>query len=782
MNPSPRSTPRTWHLRACAAVAVPALLLLALESGLRLAGYGRPSTFLIPDARPGYFRTNPDFASLFLPGNFDLRPLNFRVSARKAPGTVRVVVLGESAAQGVPVPSFAFAPQLRAQLRSRYPGKDIEVLNTGIVAVNSHVVYQIAREMERFEPDLFVVYMGNNEVVGPYGPGCAYLSQMPPLWVIRASVFVRSTRTGQLIGGLVRRLASGVGTSPEWGGMSMFVNSAVRGDDPRLEAVYSNFEANLRGIVDAATDAGARTILCTVVANLKDCPPFLSLNRVGLAGKERLACLAELEQGRLAWKLGEDAKARELLTAALQVDTQFAGAHYMLGSLDLRAGDTDSARRQFVDALHWDALRFRPDPRINEIIREVAAERGKEVRLVDCAMAMGSDGASTVAPSGREALFEHVHFDWEGNYRVARMVAEGCSFELPGAAVAGGWLDSASCADALGYTPHERLPMLLRIDVLVRKPPFTNQLTYVADQAAMAREIDAARQDKARPEGIARASKTATEAFARDPDNPALAGIMEGIDLDQGDLAGALAMARRAQELLPRDAALAADEASILMRMERFPEAETVLMPAAGSAADLDLIAPVLSEFWTRTKRLEEGERFYKGALARNPQDRRIRLAWAGLMREAGDTAGAEAQLRGILTEDPAHQEALEALVGLLHDAGREADAEAASVYFASVQWENQANNLRAAKIWEARGDEGKSADCLEAAARSGPVNATFELTVALKLYKLRRTDEMMARLADAWRLSIHEGNPSVTESIRRLIERMRAEIRTGPP
>ena len=73
-----RASPRTWLLRAAAAVAVPAALLLALEAGLRLAGYGRPSTFLIPDSKPGYFRSNPDFASLFLPGNFDLRPLNFR--------------------------------------------------------------------------------------------------------------------------------------------------------------------------------------------------------------------------------------------------------------------------------------------------------------------------------------------------------------------------------------------------------------------------------------------------------------------------------------------------------------------------------------------------------------------------------------------------------------------------------------------------------------------------------------------------------------------------------
>jgi predicted Zn-dependent protease len=323
--------------------------------------------------------------------------------------------------------------------------------------------------------------------------------------------------------------------------------------------------------------------------------------------------------------------------------------------------------------------------------------------------------------------------------------------------------------------------MLLGIDILVRRPPFTNQLTYAADEARLTREIEAARMDRAKPEELRRASDAARDALAKDPANPSLAGILEGIDLDLGDLDGALSLAHRAQELLPRDPALAADEASILLRLGRFPEAEKVLLPAS-TGADLDLVAPVLSDFWVRTKRFDEGERFYLRALAAHPQDRRIRLARTGLMRAAGDRAGAEAQLRAILSDDPANQGALEMLVALLHEEGRDPDAEAQSVSFAGNQPENQANNLRAANTWEARGDEEKAVQFLDAAARSGPVNATFELTVAFKLYKLRRMDEMMSRLAEARNLSEHEGNPEVTASIGRLIERMQAEISAGTP
>ena len=56
----------------------------------------------------------------------------------------------------------------------------------------------------------------------------------------------------------------------------------------------------------------------------------------------------------------------------------------------------------------------------------------------------------------------------------------------------------------------------------------------------------------------------------------------------------------------------------------------------------------------------------------------------------------------------------------------------------------------------------------LVAAERSGPVDATFELTLALKLYQLRRPDEMMEHLAEARSLSTYEGNPAVTDSIDR--------------
>jgi Flp pilus assembly protein TadD len=773
-----------WAARALLALGIPAALLLAAEGALRVAGYGRPTAFMIPDAEEGYLRTNPEFASRFVPGSFDLRPLNFRMAAHKAPNTVRIVVLGESAAQGVPVPSFGFAPQLRAQLRSRYPGREFEVINTGIVAVNSHVVYEVAREMAAFEPDIFLVYMGNNEVVGPYGPGCAYLSQMPPLWLIRLSVFVRSTRTGQLLGALAARLSPAGRHPREWGGMSMFVDNAVAGDDPRLEAVYGNFRENLEGIVGAASGAGARTVLCTVVANLKDCPPFVSMHSPWLSAAALGVWRGVFERGRLSWMLGEDDRARAFLAEALRIDPMYAETHYMLGSIDLRSGRVDAARREFADALHWDALRFRPDPRINSIIREVAAGAGDRVVLVDTAMALGADPDSAATPSGRELLFEHVHFDWEGNYRAAILMARGCArADLGGDPGETGWLDRQGCAAALAYTGHERLPMLLRIDVLIRKPPFTNQLTHVADEARMAREIGDAAREARDPETISRSLATAKEALLNDPENPALAGILEGVEIDAGDLGGALALARRAAELVPGDPALAADEAGILIRLGRTEEAQRTLMAAAASGADEGILTPVLSELWSRNRYYDEGIAYLDGALASRPRDTGLRTVQAGLRLARGDAAGAEREFREVLADDPSSDGALEGLVDLLSRSGRKDAASSESLAFADRQPRNQANSLRAASACDALGDAEGSVHHLLAAERSGPVTSTFELTLALKLLQLRRIGEMMNHLALARILSLDEGNPSVTGSIDALIAKMRpmAEAEAAP-
>lgn len=776
VKPARPPAPRQWAFRAVAAIGFPLVFFLLLEAGLRLAGYGHPSTFLVPDDRPGWFRSNPAFAELFLPANFELRPLNFRLAERKPPGTVRIVVLGESAVQGTPVPAYSFSAQMRALLRARYPGREIEVINAGIVAINSHVVRQIARDLRRFSPDLFVVYMGNNEVVGPYGPGCAYLSETPPLWVIRLSVFVRSTRTGQLITGLLGRIASLRQPPVEWGGMSMFVDHAVAGDDPRLAAVYRNFETNLGDIVQVASGAGAKTLLCTPLANLRDSPPFLSLHRAGLTGAELAAWQRAFDHGRLGWLLGETAEARRDLLEAWRIDPHYADTAFMLGSLELQAGETDAARRRLLEAEHWDALRFRPEPRLYEIIRAVARRNPGSASVVDAAALLGSDPGSTVGPAGHDLLLEHVHPSWEGNYQLARLMAEGAEAALFGPASGRPhWLDANACGAAVGYTVLGKSNLLKKISEITRNPPFTGQVTYAEDQARTARDISRAEIAAKDPAALGRARREVENAIAQDPGNADLAGIARDIDVELGDVAGALAEAQRAAQLLPpTDLGLFSDQASLLAQLGRFDEAEGVLRQAA-AALGTDAVGPPLAALAARQKKFADGRSTLDRLIARHPATQKFRLMRGSVARMAGDNGAAEREYRAILARDPGNQAALEELVSILGEAGQTSAVETESLGVAERQLKNQVNDLRVANIQEARHNDTECVRFLAAAERCGPSTAAMELRLARKLFHLQRRDESLLHLAVARRLAAIEDDPESAESITELIGRVRA-------
>lgn len=779
---------RLWLFRLGLMVAAPVLCFFACEGGLRLAGYGRDTGFFIADEQPGFVRTNPEYTALFLPASFDLRPINARVAVKKPAGTVRIVVLGESATQGIPVPAFGFVPQLRALLSARYPDKTIEVINTGVVAINSHVVHQIARDAARLSPDLFVVYLGNNEVVGPYGPGSSYLSVMPPLWIIRASAWAKSTRTGQLLGALAARFAGTRQPAREWGGMGMFLEHAVRGDDPRLETTYANFEANLRDIVRVAGKAGAKTLLCTVVSNLKDCPPLLSLNRPGMTGTERAEWQTAFAAGKLAWRLGETESAQRSLQTALRLDPQHADTHFMIGSLALQQGDKERARRHLLEAQAWDALRFRPAPKLNRIIRQLARDNATIV-LADTALELGSDidipqteklpgDDANPAPTGRELMLEHVHPDWEGNHRIARLMAEGTEQALFGGQPARGrWLDSIQTAAAVGYTPVERFGLLQRTALITREPPFPNQLTYAEDQARTGREIavaDAVRRD---PGALRHAREILRTAIAHDPENPDLAKLHVEVADELGDLAGALGEIRRAQTLQPANFALAADEAIKLARLGRFDEAEKLLLATAAGCSPRDLakLTPAIADFYTRTKRVAEGRQWFDAALARQPASKALQFYRGRLAQAGGDPAAAESDYRAVLQADPTNEAALETLVALLKTRGNIQEAEELCLSHAALQIGNQANHFRATQILEARGRPAEAALALQAAVRSGPAPLPVHLRLANLLYAQQRRAEALDQLATAWRIALKE-DPEAAESIRELIQRIRHE------
>jgi tetratricopeptide (TPR) repeat protein len=513
---------RKWLFRLSAMI-IPVLLFFAvLEAGLRLGGYGYATTFFVgPDAH-GIYTTNHCFAWRFFPRSLARYPEPCFISAKPA-GAVRIFVLGSSAAQGVPDPSFGFGRILEVMLRERYPETRFEVVNAAMTAINSHVALEIARDCAAHQPDLFIVYMGNNEVIGPYSPGTVFQQWSPNLWFVRASIWVKATRVGQLIDSFVGYLHSKKGPPAQWRGMQMFLGNPITADDPRLAAVYGNYRQNLIDICKIAKRVGAGVILSTVAVNLRDCPPLDSLHRADLDAKDLAKWESIYQAGVELEANGKWPEAIAQFEAAARIDDHFADLQFRIGRCLAAAGRFSEARDHFVSACDLDALRFRADSHINAIVREVAEEEKKSgVHLADAEQALAKSDFAPDGILGGDLFYEHVHLTFAGNYLLARTVFDQVCEALPKAVRFGktGPVPSMQqCAESLVLTKWDECQMAEQIAEMTSSPPFTNQLDYALRKDATRERVKNLYKIATTPEGLKAAWTAYEAAFVKSPDD-----------------------------------------------------------------------------------------------------------------------------------------------------------------------------------------------------------------------------------------------------------------------
>ncbi|HQL22766.1 MAG TPA: hypothetical protein PLY49_13555, partial [Opitutaceae bacterium] len=386
----PAARPLAWPFKlalGCAvALALAASALGLLELGLRIAGYGHsPKFYRTEQAADGtaWLRENRWVTAPFFSPEVIRRPQAFRLPAKKQPGTYRIFVLGSSAAMGDPEASFSLARMLDVMLSEAHPEVRFEVVNAGITAINSHVLRDIAADCAELEPDLFIVYEGNNEVIGPYGPGTVFTPFLGSYGAVRLATAIKRTRTGQLVAALARRCRHDDTAPAKWGGMAMFLAHGIDYDDARLATTRELFRRNLASIVESGRGAGAHVFLGTVVTNRRDCAPFLSRHRAGLATDSLARWESVYAEGNRALVSGDLKAAGESYAAALALDDHFAELHYRIGQLYQREGRRAEAMIAWQTALDRDALRFRTDTELNAAIRAFAQTNDAGVRVLD---------------------------------------------------------------------------------------------------------------------------------------------------------------------------------------------------------------------------------------------------------------------------------------------------------------------------------------------------------------------------------------------------------------
>jgi tetratricopeptide (TPR) repeat protein len=559
---------KLWRFRLLAVIGVPLLFFVLLELGLRLAGFGYPTAFLLKSANHGTntFVQNNQFGWRFFGPRAARQPDATSIPREKPPGTIRIFVFGESAAYGDPQPRFGLPRMLAALLELRHPDQKFEVVNAAMTGINSHVILPLARDCAEARADVWVIYMGNNEVVGPFGAGTVFGSQTTPLSLIRAGLALKATRIGQLFDALRQSVQKNAVGSGEWEGMRAFVKYKVAGSDSRLGAVYENFGQNLKDIIAAGQNRGAKIVLSTVAVNLKDCAPFASLHRSDISESQLNEWQRFFDAGVQAQASGGFHQAATDFDQAERIDDRFAELCFRRGQCALALNDAAKAQTELVAARDLDALRFRCDRRLNEIIRQQAESK---VALADGERALAA--ASSDGMPGGELFYEHVHLTFQGNYVLARAIAEKVEKELrlPESAP---WPDLAQCAQRLGQTPRDTQLALSEIIGRLTDLPFTFQADH---DEQMRRLTETARHLPPANSAVAlRAAQSVAEAaLARWPDDAALWEQLGEIKQAEGDFAGAVAAAQHSLDQVPSSAGGWLLDGILLAQAEKYEDA-----------------------------------------------------------------------------------------------------------------------------------------------------------------------------------------------------------------
>lgn len=623
--PKPTAGRRRWA-RVALALVVPLGTLGTIEGLLRVVGVGWPTAFFLRLSDGPMLAPNRRFTWRFMRPGAAPQPYPVLLPARKPAGTFRLFVLGESAAQGTPAPAFGFARILEVLLQQQYPDRRFEVLNVAMRGINSHLVRCIAQDCARYEPDLFVVYLGNNEAIGVYSPDPEGFNLGAHLWLLRAAQALRSLRLVQAIESLGRALRK-PGPRPEQD-MAYFRRHRLRADDPRRECIYRNFQANLLDICQAARSARAKVLLCTVAVNLGDCPPLASLHRSDLPGAQLQEWEAAFARGTNAEAQGRLAEAVAHYRAALALDDHFAELHYRLGRCHQALGQFDSARRAFGLARDWDALQFRTDSRLNAIIRAVAAAEasagvGSTVRppradtmnwptsaspapavagspapppgeragikgrpswvvLVDVEKAFEEAAQPEGGIPGHRFFYEHVHLTFDGDYLLATTVlpAVAEALALPPPDPTRPLPTRAECAQALGFSPWDELGVHAAMVRSTAKAPFLDQLDHAQRQARAEAQVQQWRQQFQQHNGFEQSVAVYQAALGQRPDDWQIRFNYGNLLSDFGDSAGAVVQYRRAVDLMPVFPPLRAALAQALWQTGRRQEAVQQLQQA----------------------------------------------------------------------------------------------------------------------------------------------------------------------------------------------------------
>ena len=437
-------------------VLLPLVLIVLLEIVLRIIGYGE--TYNLFNKTKGengieYLTLNSHISKKYFKNTgFNSDNQSDLFLSQKTDSTFRIFVQGASTTVGFPFYRGASFPRLLKQrLEKTFPEKNIEVINTGITAVNSYTLWDITPEIIAQKPDLVLIYAGHNEYYGALGVGSSASVGNHP-FLIRSYLKLKNFKFFQLLENTFQKITqrdqNNLKTVKETTLMEVLAKEQqIPFGSKAYLAGLQQYEQNLGRILSYYKKHNIPVILSTLVSNEKDTAPFISPS-------------LNIEYYK---KLCE----KDLSTAKTKAQHN-AMASYVLGHYFFKKNQLDTAKHYFHQAKELDLLRFRAPEAINTVIRQFSKE--ENIPLVDIKALFESKSPSKTV--GKSLLTEHVHPNVEGYF----LMADAFYTKLEKLRLIGDWKNKINYPQAFSNLPTTKIDSIrgtIILKELQQQWPFT---------------------------------------------------------------------------------------------------------------------------------------------------------------------------------------------------------------------------------------------------------------------------------------------------------------------
>lgn len=367
-------------------IFIPVLFFLFFELFLRVFNYGDSYDLFVDQELSGkvYRRCNIDYGKKYFHSLPYTSPYFDPFLKDKPKNSFRLFVIGSSTAYGFPYGSgIRFSKILSDRLQDNFPDKNIEMVNIAITAINSFTFQDIINEILEEEPDALLIYAGHNEFYGGLGIGSKD-SFGKVRWLKIVHLKLLKFRTYQLIRTSLFKIQnlfndSGTSEHAETGTLMerSISNRAIGYKTQVYQKAHTHYRKNMSSILKQAQKEKVPVFFSEVISNVKDLPPFASLDSVNYPA------------------------ANQVFNQAIDFEEK---------------GLYREAQEAYYEAKDLDGIRFRAASEINSIINSLANEyRG--VSLVPMGKIFEANSENGLI--GNNLLTEHVHPNIDGYFLLA---------------------------------------------------------------------------------------------------------------------------------------------------------------------------------------------------------------------------------------------------------------------------------------------------------------------------------------------------------------------------